>query len=198
MERPPLVCCYYTTDAYIIEAARLRDSVDRLKLEAKFTPISNLASWSHAVMFKPEFIQTSLINARGRNVLYVDADAEFKGVPDWSIFNGVDMSWHLFQRTRNHSNENLTGTMFFRNSVDVITFLNAWRMRTRDYAWSSTPEQESLKDEWADRKWKERLIFRDLPPELVFIFDDFKERYPKVEPVILHHQASRRLRHNKA
>ena len=187
----PLIFCYYTFGAYEREAERLKASVNLWGLEAKYLPINNLASWSHAVMAKPKLILETLESTK-RDILYVDADAEFMRVPDWKQLDHIDVGWHEFKRSKHADLEYLTGTMYFRYSPDVLAFVRDWSIATLDYAWSSTPEQASLKATWA--KWSDRLIKRALGPEWTFVFDDFLEIYPGVTPTILHHQASRRLR----
>lgn len=199
--QPPLISAYFTTDNYVLEADRLKASLSRLELPAHVIPVAPLGGWGAAVMWKPSFILSQLENNPGRDVFYVDADAEFLDVPDWSLFDGVDASWHVFKRHPTHEAEFLTGTLFFRNTPDVREFVKCWRDRTVNWGWSSTPEQGSLKAEWETgrpalpaKRWSDLLIHRDLPPSLVYVFDDWQVLYPKERAVILHHQASRRLK----
>lgn len=189
--RPPLIVGYYTPDGYAQEAKRLRASLERFGLEHVLTPIANVASWSHAVMYKPTFLGEMLSAAR-KPILYVDADAEFMSVPDWGLLEHVDVGWHEFKRNRHAEMEFLTGTMYLAYTPEVQTFVADWAARTRDFAWHSTPEQASLKAVWPAHE--KALVKRVLPPSWTYIFDDFRECYSGVEPVILHHQASRRLR----
>jgi hypothetical protein len=206
MARRILISAYYTPGPYAREAMRLVRSIERLptdRLAAHIVEVDHVTTWKKAVMWKPTFLLSTLLAYENCDVLYVDADAEFLRVPDWSIFDGVDLSWHALRRHPSHDAEYLTGTMFLRNTPDVRAFVASWAKRTELYDWSDTPEQHSLRDEWAKgealapaRRWSESLIWRDLPPELVFVFDDFVEIYPGVVPTILHHQASRRLKTN--
>lgn len=185
---------FCTPGPYEREAARLKTSAQEHGVDLHIQLVSPM-EWSEAVMSKPGFILRMMDQFKDRPILYVDADAVFRQKPD-PMPDGVDFACHWFRRTKQHPVEMLTGTLWFRNTVIVREFVAEWAETTREYGWSSTPEQESLAE--AFRKWKDRLVYHDFGPEMVFIFDDFKEIYPGKVPIIEHFQASRRLRTKKA
>ena len=191
---PYKAIAFCTPGPYEQEAARLRGSAMDCGVDLHVQLIS-ACTWTEAVMSKPAFILQMMDLFKDRPILYVDADAVFRSIPP-AQEAAIDFACHWFRRSPGHPIEMLTGTLWFKNTPLVREFVALWAETTRGYAWSSTPEQESLAE--AFRKYKDRLIYRDFGPEMVFIFDDFKQIYPKAIPIIEHFQASRRLRSKKS
>ena len=194
-----LVIAYYTTwNGYDKEAERLSKSLKRFELESDILSLSRdyLPSWNDAVSYKPRFILEAFDHSKEFDgYLYVDADAQFVGKPDFSIFETCDLSFHKFKRCISTPTEFLTGTMYFANVPRVKEFIQLWAQETIPYKHTDTPEQHGLKD--AMQKMPSMNVL-DLPPEWVWIFDDFPKIYGKDRcPIIKHYQASRRLRRIK-
>lgn len=183
----------YYTPTYAKEAKRLRDSCLRVGIEPYLHPMRDQGSWAENVMAKPPFILACLNIFKGLDgVFFTDADSEFVSLPDWETFADCHLSYHRFQRSDRHPVEALTGSMFFCNSPTTKRFLADWGMETAGRQKSFTPEQDSLK--LVMDRWQDRISWKDLPPSMVYVFDDWKTIYPGVHPVILHHQASRTKR----
>ncbi len=193
-----LVRAYYTPGAYEREVGPLHESLEKFKLYYETTRIHGLESWRAAVLLKPTFILESLRASSAEAVFYTDADSEFRQRPDWSIFANADVSWHTFRRASSHPVENLVGSMWFRNTPDVRTFVEEWAKETAKpmYAGRFTPEQDSLRTV-VDRIDKlVTLRFLPMPPAYCW-FDDCRDVYGDTQPVIFHRQASRVHRHAK-
>lgn len=184
----------YYTKSYQKEVKRLKESLSKLKLDAYIHPMPDQGSWAQNVMVKPAFILGCLNAFKACDgIFYVDADAEFVSVPDWEkLFGDCHISYHRFQRSKYHAVESLTGSVFVSNTPTAKQFVSEWCDATKDRETSFTPEQDSLSSTMV--RWQDRISWKDLPPEYVFIHDDFKMIYPGVKPAILHWQASRRMR----
>lgn len=197
------VCAFFTNDAYRREADQLLDSLDRFSLYYSIHRIDGRDGWTEAVLHKPRFILDSLRDTDADAILYTDADSELLQKPDWSIFKDADVSWHQFRSSPIHAEENLTGTMFFRNTPDVRLFVEEWAKETELPAYRNhfTPEQQSLRVTFtlkpsAGDLWARRLRFVSMPPEWCW-FDTCREIYGEKNPIILHRQASRKYRHKE-
>lgn len=189
------VVSFCTAGPYAEEAKKLRESCDKFGLDCIAVEYTReyLPTWKDAVCLKPDHMFECLILWDNYDyILWTDADSFFVKKPDFDKFKGCDVAWHKFKRTRNHEEEFLTGTMLLRPCEEVISFARAWGGRTREFYHTDTPEQRSLKVVWPD--FADKLKFMDLGPDMVYIHDDFKSIYPKVDPVIIHTQASRKYR----
>jgi hypothetical protein len=188
----PDIICYYSKDAYEQEADRLKKSALKFGLNIHFYEETPFESWKDGVMAKPRIIRKHLEMFPDRGCLYVDADAEFVARPNLTQLIPFDFGAHWFQRSKNHPREILTGTLWFMPRPVTMELVRLWEEITPRFRGSSTPEQESM--DVAYNKLRDRILRCDLGPEYVFIFDDFRDFFPNAEPVIVHHQASRRLR----
>ena len=195
-----LVVSFFTRgNGYEAEAQKLRASLGELLIPGELTIYEPFASWDEAVRYKPTFILEKLMHHypdEYDGILWTDADSIFRSVPNWSKLQGVDLAWHRFKRGPHHEVEHLTGTMYFKTGSErVQEFVELWEHRTAMLRRIDCPEQVALRDLWNNKAHTYRdLSWRDIGPEMVYIFDDFKEHYPNVKPVIEHYQASRRLK----
>lgn len=185
---------FYTPGAYELHAQQLQESAKAVGLEVHARKIEGLSGWHHAVCSKPIFILQELSSCTEDGILWVDADARFRVRPDTSILEGIDFASCLFQRNKNTPVEMLTGTLYFRNTPEVLHFVERWCINTRKWKQASqdTPEQHSLRETF--QAYKDKVRFLDLPKEWVYIEPDFEKLYPDVTPIISHLQASRTLR----
>lgn len=198
-----LTVSYHTLGAYKVEAEQLEESAKTFGVELHSVSMPEPASWiegwkgwGDVVSWKPAFLVQELDKWKSYDgLLYTDADSSFTAAPDFSIFETTCFSAHWFQRTKNHEPEILTGTLYLANVPLVREFLVEWAEATPPFRNTFTPEQNSLKRIWPN--WKDRLNFKDLPPEWVWIKGDFDEYYGKRSPVIVHRQASRKHRNAK-
>tara|TARA_Y100000310_G_C20578374_1_gene761670 strand:+ start:365 stop:979 length:615 start_codon:yes stop_codon:yes gene_type:complete len=192
-----LTVAFYTEDGdgYEKEVKRLTASFERCGIDHAVQKVSEM-EWQEAVCWKPEFILTCLEHFESLDgILYVDADAEFMNEPDFGIFKDCHLAFHEFKRGPHHPVEVLTGTLYFANTPLVKEFLEEWATETQKWRNTDTPEQCAWKSIW--KGWENRLVSKPLPPEWVWIYDDFPRRYGDRNPddiVVKHYQASRRLR----
>lgn len=187
----PVVVSFYTKGtSYFAEAQRLVESLKKFHLDYDVVGIIDLKNWQANVRYKPTLIKKMLKKYRPRPVLYVDADAEFARFP--SLFNNLDVDigvcevdWQSLGRNR--MSELLGGTIYMSNTNKALMILDDW---------IDACERTTLSI-W-DQKLLAAIIgrnFYNLPPEYCTIFDSMGRNIK--EPVIIHNQASRRLKSHR-
>jgi len=175
-----LVCCFHTGGPYAAEAERLRASLQRLGLPHRIDVLASRGSWDENIWLTPEYIR-DMLDATVGPVLYVDADAEFHAEP--VLDDGYDVQVHYLSR----GDELLNGTLWLANNDRVRSMVDEWLAEKPRGGW----EQKALQRVLARRQ---DLRVKRLGPEYCFIYDTSRALYPGVEPIIEHHQASRRLK----
>jgi len=182
-----IVVGYYTPDPlYTNSAKRLENSLQSYKIPYHLEQIKSQGSWYKNTNYKPTFLKQMMNKFFPSDIVYVDCDAEFQSYPKlFDSFVG-DIGVYVFDRSEYGRNkkgsEVLSGTIYLRNNDKVRNILNLW-------------EEECKKNPSVfDQKSLEKILngnFTLLPGEYCKIFDRMK--FIK-EPVIVHHQASRRIR----
>ena len=165
---------------------RLRGSLDHLGIEPyELVPTPDTGSWLGNCAQKPIVLTEQL--ARAEPVLFVDADAELLGDPRaalGALMEQHDVGVHYFKGVQVAS-----GTIALNPTTGASNLLSAWCEICADRP--DLPDQDCLAMA-IDRV--ESCRVRRLPPEFCYIFDLSADLHPDVEPVIRHHQASRRFR----
>lgn len=187
------IVAFYTNDFYYGKSIDLSHSLNAFGATYEIKKIQGPATWTEAVCYKPRFILDCLLSSTSDYIGYTDADSRLlRPIPRESITG--DVAYTPFQRSTHHEEEALTGTIFFKNTMEVRAFVLQWAEATEKYKHSFTPEQHSLKEVMAHSQ----LNFQKLGPEWCWIFDDFKEIYPNAAPPIFeHYQASRQYKENE-
>ena len=173
------ICCFHTGGPYAAEADVLRASLQRLGLDYRIDELPSRGSWDRNILITPEYIRDVMWDTDGP-VLYVDADAEFHSVPAFDP--GYDVQVHYLQ-----DRELLDGTLWLANNHITRDLVDQWCSEVRVGVW----EQKTLQDILARRT---DIRVNRLAPEYCFIYDTSRALHPGVEPIIEHHQASRRLK----
>ncbi len=185
-----IVCAYYTVDTmYEQLVVRLKNSLEKFNIPNHIQPITNLGDWHLNTSYKPTFLLEMLNKFPGRDIIYIDADAEFMAYPKLFEHLGCKIGVHYFDRSyhgrRQTGFEVLSGTIFLKNCDQVKEMVHKWEKECtrRPYTW--------------DQKSLEKVLsgnFLNLPEEYCTIFDTMKH---VKEPVVVHYQASRTVRENK-
>lgn len=173
------ICCFHTGGGYRAEADRLRESLDRIGLDHRIDELPSRGSWDRNILITPEYIR-DVMYTTSKPVLYVDADAEFHSVPEFP--DGFDVQVHYL-----NGRELLDGTLWLANNPRTRDLVDQWCNEVRVGVW----EQKTLQDILERRT---DIKVNRLGPEYCFIYDTSRALYPGVEPIIEHHQASRRLK----
>ena len=187
-----IIWSFYTEGTeYEDEAAKLYESLVKLNLNRFIIePVPNLGDWQLNVKQRVKLIR-QLMEARKESVLAVDCDATFCRKPDLDFDSlHCDIAAHVMDKAywkqdiSKHTHSLMGGTLFFPCEVRTLDLL---------YLWDKACENNPM---W-DQRILERVIkehgFRlyELPAEYCCID---KTMWGIENPVIRHHQASRRLR----
>jgi len=182
------VVSYFTKGTkYEKEIRNLRESLIQLGIPYRIEGIPNRRSWVKNTHEKPRFLLRMLDELEEYDsVVWTDADSIFRKYPE--LFNEIreDVGIH-FRNWRHGKNEVLSGTLFLRNCEKVRLLLKEWILINRRNP--SKWDQKNL--DRALRRFPDLSIHR-LPIEYCTVFDD--ERRRKLDPVVEHFQASRKLR----
>lgn len=174
----------FYTDRYREEAAKLLSSIRHFDVSYHIEEVRSQGDWAANTSYKPVFIAECLERYE-ENIVYVDADATIEREP--TLFDTLDCDVG-FHRNRNagRNGELLSGTIFLRNTQVVRDIVFEWLRRcTRHQTkWDQKHLDECL-------KLFPLLKVHLLPQEYCYIFDS---KVKCDEPVIVHHQASRRLK----
>jgi len=183
---PPIVSFYTEGTAYEAEAARLRASCNRLGLEAEVVAVADSGSWASNCAMKASVVRDAWRRS-GRGVVWLDADATLAGVPRLLGALGVDFAVH-----RCDGWQFASGTLAFGAGGLAGELLDRWvGLCERD---PGRLDQESLDLAWESLVREAPLRTLWLPQAYTRIFDRPDEDATGSRPVVLHHQASRRLR----
>lgn len=176
----PLVISYYTEGSgYEEESKRLKESLLRLGIEHQIDCLPSRGSWQRNTQMKAEFILEKL-KKEMRPVLFVDADAMFDQYP--VLFDNFS---HDFACHYRNEKELLSGTLYVGGGDLSRTILQEW-----------IEENKRNPNLWDQKNLQTVLSriggnFNLLPDRYCCIFDLMSD---VLDPVILHFQASRRLK----
>lgn len=180
---PVIVSSYTSGTAYEQDAARLIESCDALGLEHDVREVPPQPTWEAACAKKASFIAERM-REHDRPVLWVDADAVMRGVPELLRKPGVDTAFCVYRGEKFAS-----GTVYFAPTPMGELLLGEWcaRCEAEPDVW----DQVHLELAWERVSREHPLSTMWLPERYLKIFDD--ERTTIGEPVIEQFQASRRL-----
>ena len=172
----------FATPEYREELQGLSDSAEALKLPQCVSRIGSLGSWVRNAAEKARVIAAARANHPGRAVVYLDADARVMSRPSW--FNRLDCD---FACRRLRGVEVLSGTLYFGPTDAATRLIDQW-----------IREIERTPEEWDQRCLSRAMSLTDgvrsldLPWTYCHIFDHRHD--DERAPVIVHRQASRRLK----
>lgn len=187
------VIAFWTNDYYYGKSIDLSHSLNRFGVTYEIKKVQGPETWAEAVSYKPRFILDQLLSSTCAGLIYTDCDSKLLRNIPFSELTG-DVAYVRFRRSPHHEEEALTGTLYFKNTMEVRAFVLEWAEATEKYKHSFTPEQHSLKEVMAHSM----LNFQQLGPEWCFIFDDMREIYHDAQPIFEHYQASRQYKEIEA
>jgi len=184
-----MVIGYFTKNTFYEDYAQnLVKSLKKYDILYYIEGIKSLGDWYKNVNYKPTFIKRMMNKFPEYNIIYVDCDAEFLDYP--KLFEEIsdNIAVHLFDKSHFHKSlkgfEVLSGTIFLRNTNETYKLVEKWEEQCRKH-----PRQ------W-DQKSLEQILngnFYDLPEAYCKIYNTC----PIMNPIIVHYQASRKVRKNK-
>ena len=145
-------------------------------------------SWIKNTQMKPQIILDTM-EKHNKDVVWVDADAEILSQPKFFDTLDADLAFHTLtwhKDTPNEFQEMLVGTVYFKNNVNIKSFLRQWAALNNQV---NKPDGETFQMLLTEDKFLKKV---DLPAEYVRIFDS--KQMEGIEPIIVHNQASRRYK----
>lgn len=193
---------YYTPGPYEDEARSLTASLDSWGLPHDIRRYDGRGSWLRNTSMKAEVVRDFLDAYPDEPLVYIDVDAAIERRPDLLLdgtLDGIDIAAAKFG-----GHELLSGTVWFGGGPVCRAVVERWIALCHQYPDRIPP---GLMPEYpaGEIAWDQRLLnaaiqqtpgvkFHELPPAYTFIYDLSRDRYPGVEPIILHHAASRKYR----
>ncbi len=197
------IITYYTTGTpYEQEAKKLSVSLDALGItNHKAIGVPNRRDWQLNVQWRP-YVMHREMNLDDCDLLVVDADATFVREPDWDFLTNLDCDiaahvmdkrfWGQDVSKRNYSL--MAGTLFVKNRDIVRELLCLWQIdckRSLGRVWDMRLLEKILGFDCWTGQVSGSYKFINLPVEYCVIDRTMKG----IEnPIIRHHQASRRLK----
>lgn len=179
----PIYVSFYTPN-YAPDAAELIRTLDEFGLPHCVEFVKSQGDWNANTHYKTTFLLRMMERFPGRPLIWVDADARIKKTPVFfDTLHGCDFAAHWKGGT-----EMLAGTMYWGPTPSAKRLLEMWADAIKaNLSKSDQPALHRLVE--PPPPW---LILAKLPPAYTAIFD--AAMVPVGEEVILHTQASRRLR----
>jgi glycosyltransferase involved in cell wall biosynthesis len=166
---------------YEEEVKILKSSLDKFGLPYEIVKLRNQGSWEKNTQMKPSVLK-SVMDKYNKDVVWIDADAEILENPELFYKLNCDMSFHHLKEW----DEKMTGTMYFKNNLISREVINKW---------INVNETNNLPDAQNFQKVMEEqrgLKIVDLPVEYINVQDI--QFLQCSDPIITHHQASRRFK----
>jgi hypothetical protein len=174
----PLIVSFFTP-AYEAEAREMEATAREFGLDTDVRAVPSRGDWTLNCGMKPAFIRSMQLEYPDRPIVWLDADARVRRMPD--LFTALDCDFAAHWR---YASELLSGTLYLGPTPAAKALVSAW-----------CEAQAKAPGEW-DQKTLQRVIesgfparIERLPAEYTAIFDAGMCD----EPVVEHMQASRRL-----
>ena len=186
MSLPYIVCAFHTNDdIYNAEAANLRESLERFKLPYVIKQIEKGdRRWKDICRTKPRFIR-DMLDAYGKDVLYLDADAKVLAHP--TLFDNFpgDLGVHL-----RPPKELFASTIYVKNSVNARFLLERWIWFVME---NDKNDDQTMLQRVVDEQGAASKCIVNLPESYACKFAE-----PGSGAVIGQYQASRKVRNRAA
>jgi len=204
MSQEIIYISYYTksTPYQAVMEKYLLPSLKKFNLCHDIETVEDLGNWQKNTSYKAQFVLQKLLQHK-KTVIFIDADATIEQYP--SLFTEIppeyDIAVHYQDWWKQWRNKDcgkrfdlLSGTIMFRYNEKALSLVRKWVERTK----TSTKWEQKVLQEITEQD-KEIKIYK-LPVEYctVIMHDGSIPKYIKKEDVvILHHQASRKLKNRR-
>lgn len=180
----------FTAGLYAIEIQRLRKSLEAIGIEYHFEWITDHGDWHHNVAQKADTINKAHARFPNEKLLWVDADA-YVHEDVRPFLEALDCDFAAFWLNGRLQ----SGTMLFSGSHLSRELAIRWVkfnavVRSENGGACPGGGQANLQH-LIENHPPSGLKRLELPPDLCYIFDTFKDRFPDAVPKIEHLQASR-------
>lgn len=184
-----IVCSFYTLD-YMEAAMRLRKQLTDFGIEHYLQKINRVSKdysdWQRETFFKANFIRNMMDRFPGKDIVWIDADAEVLQYPEAFGDMPGNLAARIFQERKL-----LTGTVYFKNCPEIREVVDDWITLNQKPQDKFRCQQEQMNLQEVIERSPGKVKFANLPREYCYIFD---ERESCEDPVIVHRQHSRKFR----
>jgi len=179
------VSMYTPNTPYEKEVEKLIKSLEKYGVEYIVVPIGNSGSWALNCGQNARVIY-EIMKRYEDDILLLDADSEVVSYP--ALFENIDcdIAIHRIKYPDRDRLEYCTGTLFCKENDRVKSFLREWSKMN-----SVSPDDQI---NFMNVYEKSIIQLYDLPKEYCYIEGNRVHRHGACKPVIVHHQASRRLK----
>ncbi len=184
-----IVCSFYTLD-YMESAMRLRKQLEGLGLEHHLQKVCRTSmdykDWQRETFFKANFVRNMLNQYPGKDIVWVDADAEMLKFPE--LFGNLpgNLGARIYRGSKL-----LTGTVYFKNCDAIRTIVDDWIRENQKPQDKFRCQQEQMNLQAVVERANGQVKFVNLPKEYCYIFDEADQCD---DPIIIHRQQSRKFR----
>jgi len=181
-----------------VAKSHLIPSLKRWNLRCDVQGLPSLGNWLSNVSLKPKFI-LDMLNKHKEDVVFLDADATIEQKPELldNIPSEYDIAVHYLDWNtwygKGNKKELLSGTMFLRNNPKVKSLYEEWYKESKKYKrWEQLILEDIIKE-------RGDIKVYELPLSYCYIKSRPNDKQPLVllNPVILHHQVSRKYKRRK-
>jgi hypothetical protein len=194
----PTVISFYTTETlYQLEVQNLIASCQAFDLETSIEGMPSFGSWELNCAYKPFFIFQKLKSLQ-RPLLWVDADGVFVQKPSWLSCFSCDLATRIeAELPSDHASKVISSTIYVNYTDKSAHLLRLWADECQRQLLNSGRTEEfwdqvALRNVLLANESKAKIA--SLPLTYVKIFDHPHDQHQAPEPVIMHYQASRRLK----
>lgn len=194
----PVIVSFYTKNTpYEKEVENLIASCKRFGLETSIDGVDSFGSWELNCAFKPFFLHQKL-QELNKKLLWVDADAVFVRKPALLEEFSADFAVRINEDLDDdHPSKVMSGTIFVNATPRAQELLRRWaeacvKELMREDRTEEFWEQTALRDILLSKDLKADV--RSLPLSYVKIPGHPLDEHNILEPIIEHHQASRRFK----
>jgi len=186
-----IVISFYTVNSpYEREVKGLIDSLNAFNLKYDIQGINSLGSWQKNTIYKAQFIKEMIIKHKGKNLVWIDADAVIKSDP--FILSMIDSDVAFYYRTKGGREgriqepcELISACMFMKANDSVLRLLDMWIERNNnDHGDLEQHYLQQVIPEWRSQGGTHSV----LPQQYCKIFDSQEDKIAVVQ-----NQASRRF-----
>ena len=181
-----IITSYYTSK-YKESAEDLRKQCHDLGLTCDIQQLPEFNTWQHATYYKPHFLSRMLSKHKGKNVVWVDADAYIAMYPKLFLYAKADFMARVIDWGARK--QLAAGTLFLRNCETVRDMIRTWCL-SQLYGDKTMLEQEHLQAVVENGDYS----FEKMPASYCYIPSLSARTGEKVNAVIAHKQFSRMTR----
>jgi len=196
MKKFPTIVSFYTYDTlYQLEVQNLIASCEQFHLETEIEGVPSFGSWELNCAYKPFFILKKLEELK-RPVLWVDADGVFVRKPEILEEFKADFATRINRDlSETHPSRVVSSTIYVNYTPNAVKILQSWTQECRRML-LDPQRTEEFWDQIALRNVLNtvKADVRSLPLAYIKIFDHPLDDEQEPNPVIMHYQASRRLK----